>query len=100
MRRESNESFDSRETNASSECYGAAMSYEQKPLHPGDEMTMTEFARRRDDATLLVVSGGHIYLTRRGKRRMALVPAEVAEKHYSMDSTDTNAATDDEEGES
>lgn len=64
--------------------YGSFMSNESSkpaPLTNGCELSLSEFQRRRTDVKYLVASGGWIYLTEQGKRRMAIVPVEVAEEH-------------------
>ncbi|MBA8827802.1 hypothetical protein FHX42_005209 [Saccharopolyspora lacisalsi] len=68
-----------------------------KELESGDELTMTEFASQRDDASFVVGAGGYLYLTRNGKRRMALVPAHVAEQHYETNRTDDDDHADTDE---
>lgn len=59
-------------------------------LKSGDTLTMTNMAQRREELHDVIVSGGYVYLTRNGRRKMALVPAHVAEEHYENEREDTS----------
>lgn len=74
-------------------CYVRGMSDE---LKSGDMLTMTAMAQRREELHDVVVSGGYIYLSRNGRRKMALVPAHVAEEHFERENPeeDTPSADD------
>lgn len=48
-------------------------------LGDGSELPLAQFAKSRSEAKYAVASGSIVYLTENGRRRMALVPVEVAE---------------------
>ena len=60
------------------------------------ELSLTEARNRLPELTETIIrDGGIVYLTRYGRRLAAIVPADVAENHESMENAYLSALADD-----